>query len=644
MIITEEPATRLRKVRTDHRPADNYNARRKHATRDRPFIAWDGEGYNHDGRHHYALFGNSLGARVTKPSLTWKDCVLLLMDSPKEANHVIFAGTYDVVMMFRDTPVINAMLDGKTVILNGYKIVFRRGKYLKVTDMKARQTRILYDVFTFFRVSFVASCREYGVGTDEMLSAVEGMKSRRATFDGITDEVMTYMGRELDLLVELCDTLRERLALCNIYPAQWHGPGAVASAVLRVNHVGQAKGDYGDDFRVVAEAAYYGGRFEQFQRGSYFGPVYQYDIRSAYPAAMTHLPDLSKVQWMHVAGITDREFSPYGLYHVVCKHDKEAAHIGRLPHRGATGTIYFPPWANGWYWGVECQHIDARWIVEGWHPYGEGLRLRPFAFVSELYRQRAVLKAARQPQQLALKLALNSLYGKLAQSKGATFDHKGWRYPTFHEVVWAGWITAYTRRQINDAMHTIPPWDVIATETDSIFTVAPIDVPLSEGLGDWECTMAEGIRYIQSGVSLVLSDGEWHFKTRGFTVKPTVSEVEVWTRFITKGQPITVRQTRFGTDPRQRKFGEWYTMDRTLSLDGSAFEKRTHPDGCVQCASGDGFGDCLHPLRACPIPFQMSEPYRFMWREGDPSLADLAAELFSFTDDPISEMEYLTNK
>lgn len=644
MQVSDAPPERIRAVRSDHAPATNWAARRKRTNRERPFVAWDGEGYTVNGKHHYALFGNSLGARVTKPSLTWRDCITLLMESPKEANHVIFAGTYDVVMMFRDTPVIKSMLEGKAVIINGYKITFRRGKFLKVIDMRAKQTRILYDVFTFFRSSFVASCREYGVGSDDLLAAVESMKSKRAGFTGIDDEIAVYMGRELDLLVELCDTLRERLALCNIFPAQWHGPGAVASAVLRTNHIGAAKGVYDDVFRLQAESAYYGGRFEQFKRGSYFGTVYQYDIRSAYPAAMTHLPDLSAVTWEHRRQWAKYDVhNDYALYHVVCHRDEEAKHIGRLPHRNTLGTIYFPPWANGWYWGIECRHIPAEFRQDHWMPYGAGLKLRPFAFVAEQYRQRAILKKANQPQQLALKLALNSLYGKLAQSKGAEYTVHGWKYPTFHETVWAGWITAYTRQMINEAMHTVDPKYIIATETDSIFTWTPLDVPLSEALGDWELTLADGIRYIQSGVSLVLTGGEWHFKTRGFTVKPSVSEVDVWTKFIVEGKPITVRQTRFGTDVRQRKFGEWYTMDRTLSLDGSAMEKRTHDTKhCAACGGGVGFGNVLHPMTAQPIPFQPSEPYRFAWREALP-LVELAAELFSFTDDPITEMEYITS-
>jgi hypothetical protein len=154
-----------------------------------------------------------------------------------------------------------------------------------------------------FRVSFVKACQEYGVGDAELLAQVADMKLQRNDFQGITPEIETYMSQELDLLVDLCDNLRGRLAMANIYPAQWHGPGAIASAVLRTQKVGQAKGSYPDDFRLHAESAYYGGRFEQFQRGTYLGSVYQYDIRSAYPAAMDEptKPVRSRMGTLHKA-------------------------------------------------------------------------------------------------------------------------------------------------------------------------------------------------------------------------------------------------------------------------------------------------------------------------------------------------------
>jgi len=609
-----------------------------------PFIAWDGEGYNDSTGHHYSLFGNSLGARVEKPSLDWMDCIRLLMESPKEAYHVIYAGTYDVVMMFRNESCVAELLKGNPVRYKGYRLVYRKSKYLQVTDLSKKgtpeATRTLFDVFTFFRGSFVAACREYGVGDPETLAAVEEMKGQRNDFSGITPDIRIYMGRELSLLVQLCDNLRDRLALANIYPAQWHGPGAIAGEALRTHKVNKCRGIYDQEFRRSAESAYYGGRFEQFQRGTYLGPVYQYDIRSAYPAAMTHLPDLSQVTWHHTEKVTTHD--NYGLYRIACSNIPDHLGIGKLPHRNRYGTILFPTWAYGWYWGIECKDVPLRQRTEAYMPSGPGLAARPFAFVSEDYRQRAILKAANQPQQLALKLKLNSLYGKLAQSKGARKRADGsWHYPPFHEIVWAGWITAFTRAAISEAMHSVDPASIIACETDSVFSLEPLpSLTVGTGLGEWEYEVADGLRYIQSGVSLILKHGQWEFKTRGFTVHKSIREVSIWEKFLCENGTLRLKQTRFGTDPRVvSQFGKWYTQDRQLSLAGSPLEKRIHSD-CGKCSQGNSFGEAMHPMMIAYCQKGPSVPYRFVWREEQREQM-MIADLFTYDDDPELKTEYL---
>ena len=47
----------------------------------------------------------------------------------------------------------------------------------------------------------------------------------------------------------------------------------------------------------MAYRSYYGGRFEILKRG-FIGKGYLYDINSAYPYALTQIPDLSKGKWI----------------------------------------------------------------------------------------------------------------------------------------------------------------------------------------------------------------------------------------------------------------------------------------------------------------------------------------------------------
>jgi len=602
--------------------------------RSKAFIAYDGEGYTTpNGEHIYALFGNSLGARITG-SLNWRNCFPLMFAAPKNAHHVIFSGTYDVVMMFKDEELITRLLQGKPCYFDQYRVTYLRGKMLRVTDRERKETRTLYDVFSFFGKSFVKACEEY-LGNSNTLAEIADMKAKRSTFNStdIEGAVDEYMSKELTLLVELCEALRSRLAAVGIHPRQWHGPGAVASTVLRDKGIKGHKGSYSEEFRKYAEAAYYGGRFEQFQRGTYEGTVYQYDIRSAYPYAMSQLPSLANVIWQETG--PTKLVMPYGLYELdYVNPSPNYFDIGYLPHRSKAGNIYYPPhFQKGIYWGVEIPDHMFSSITRGWIP--NTIEGKPFDFVEEMYEERAKLKREGKPQQLALKLALNSLYGKLAQSKGAEMKGEQWAYPSFHEVVWAGLITAMTRKMISDALHSVDRSNIISTETDSIFSLVPLDLPLGEKLGNWDCEILEGVKYIQSGVCLVKKQGQWSFKTRGFTVKRQQNEVEIWNEFLTSNEPMRIKQTRFGTDPRQATFGKWFDTIHKLSIEGSKAGKRQHY-WCPNCDEGLTYADCLHWLSCPPIPYSDSFPYSFTWRkerEENP--------MEQVLNDPTAEMEYL---
>ena len=611
MQMAETTHTISRKTRSD-----KTGRKRDLAVLTKPFVGWDGEGYNVNGKHYYGLFGNSLGQTV-HGRLDWRACLRLLMESPNNAIHVIYSGTYDVVMMFRNMPQVLQLLHGEMVHIEQYRIHFLRGKMLRVTDRETKQTRTLYDVFSFFGSSFVKACQEY-LGNSPLLEEIAAMKEQRNEF---TESMMqdasieTYMNQELAMLVQLCEQLREMLAKVNITPSQWHGPGAVASSVLRANKIGECKGTYTPEFRRLAEAAYYGGRFEQFQRGRANGTVYQYDIRSAYPNAMRHLVDLSETEWVRYDGSPANELPMDALVHVRY-HPKERDYRspGWLPHRSRNGSIYFPDWVDGWYWNVEVPDHLQPYITQYYYPERPRL-VYPFRFVEAMYEQRAKLKAAKQPHQLALKLALNSLYGKVAQSRGARMKDGEWQYPTYHESVWAGFITAYTRRMIAEALHTVPFESLISTETDSVLSLEPLPtLELGGSLGDWEMTTLEDMVYLQSGVALYKLNGEWKFKTRGFTMRKVGDILHVWESLLREeGVPtLTVEQTRFVTDPRQKNFGQWVVGQHRLTLGGNPLEKRIH----IPCEVCDvkSMADALHPLTVPPIPIAESTPYAFLWR------------------------------
>lgn len=255
-----------------------------------------------------------------------------------------------------------------------------------------------------------------------------------------------------------------------------------------------------------------------FRLGRFKGPVYGIDINSAYPAAIANLPSLSEGYWRKVEAPS--EIVEFGIYHVKLNvTSMPVTQPGPLFHRDSRHNISFPWSAEGWYWSPEIKVAkqaagNSLEIIEGWEYVG--WESRPFGFVKDMYEQRKEMKAKKQGSQLALKLALNSLYGKMAQRVG--WEHTG-SAPKWHQLEWAGYVTSMTRAKLYAVMCRIPYDQLIAVETDGIYTTmtpAELGITDSKELGQWEATEYRQAMYIQSGVYFMENmDGTWTSKYRG---------------------------------------------------------------------------------------------------------------------------------
>jgi hypothetical protein len=595
---------------------------------DKKFIAWDGEGYSDDaGDHHYYLFGNSLGKYVSGNSLSANACFDLLIASPKQ-NHinVIFAGGYDMVMMIHKWPqnVVERILKGKPTWYSGYRVEYFKGKYLKLSNGK--RSCVLYDVFTFFGTSFVNACREY-LGDSEDLQRIAEVKLQRDNFtlDSLETLVIPYWQQELKYLVQLCNILRRRLHDADIYPRQWHGPGAVASTILRAKGIGAHKGETGEAIQEASRHAYFGGRFEQHKVGFYGGTVHQYDIRSAYPHAITRLPSLAAMKWRHYTA--PKKVNEYGVYRISYKGDPSKP--SPFPWRHPSRRIFYPSViTDSWYWGIEILSAmnNAQGTVtvhEGYVPTGTYQDL-PFQWIRTMYDDRARMKREGNPTQLALKLGMNSIYGKLAQSKGARFRNGQWELPRYHQLEWAGWITAATRAKIYEAMMRAGN-SLIAVETDAVYTTSPIaGMNIGEDLGQWEHEQSDAILYVQSGVYFKNKGGNWKLKSRGF--EPRNHTFDQWINVMHQlpsnpDAAVTQRLRRFGTVPSHVTFAKWYETERTaniLTMDS----KRVHiADVCSACHREESLAESLHDLYVPEWLLELdtpSHPHSLPWVDNEP--------------------------
>jgi len=420
---------------------------------------------------------------------------------------------------------------------NKYKPVFERNKVtgkseaVMVTgpDGITRQkmvinwqlSMVIYDTFGFFQASFVKALESY-MGKDyKGLAFIESMKKKRSMFTHADkEEIREYCKQECIMLVDLLNNLRDCFEKAGLHLTRWDGAGAAAAALLKTQGVKEHKAVTSQEVTSAAQYAYAGGRIETIQYGHIplvydengipIPQVWHYDIKSAYPYAMTHLPSLADGTWYHhvkrsvLTPNFVKKHSLFTLYRIEWDFKKEMP-LYPFFFRNEVGSILFPKDGAGWVWGPELQaaldhssHDDIK-ILEA-YTFQPSTKAKPFAFLPELFTQRAIWKREGNGAEKALKLAINSLYGKLAQRIGYTpRGSDKVEPPPYHQIEWAGFITSYTRATLYRAAMRNPQ-AIIAIATDGIFSTQNLELEEGEELGAWEKEIHPGMTQVTSGV------------------------------------------------------------------------------------------------------------------------------------------------
>ena len=153
---------------------------------------------------------------------------------------------------------------------------------------------------------------------------------------------------------------------------------------------------------------------------------------------------------------------------------------------------------------------------------------RPYAFIPELYEERARLRR-EEPGNVAeqnIKLCLNSLSGKAAQSIGGSETD-----PPRSACPWyAAATTAGTRRRVMEAALQ-NPHAIVQSSTDGVVSEEPLNLDIGERLGQWEAKrVAPGTPsvFLQSGLYTYRTEDEKlpTVKTRG--MKRNYETQEEW--------------------------------------------------------------------------------------------------------------------
>jgi len=629
-ILAELEGTPLVDTRTGNRHKEGYVAPNKYTrakkeevskwTR-RVIVAWDGEGANLDtGEHVYNLLANSNGDYIINLDglSTIEVFNFFLYNSNDRDINVIFGGSYDINMILRDVPRDQLQILWSTgmVYWKGFQIMWASRKKFTVKQVGKGKNKsfVLWDVIGYFQSSFVVACEKW-LGDLDVLKDIQEMKLKRSEFKSEDIEsIVEYNKKECILLVLLMDRLFASLDEAEVELKRYDGAGSIAAALLLKNNVQLYKGTIPSEVNRYAQYAYSGGRIEAIKCGTTTKqtPIYQYDINSAYPYACISLPSYVGATWLkesHWDGSTNS---------LVCVkyHYKKEAPFYPLWYRDTHGSICYPRYGYGVYWGAEVENL--------YKYYEEGIDFeiewsinctladdtKPFNFIVDLFELRKKFKERGSMASESLKLGLNSIYGKLVQQAG--YKNSTGRIPTYHQLLWGGQITAATRARMFDAAMQDPS-NIISFATDAVFSTKPLDLPLGKELGEFDYKEYTGITIVQAGVYFLQNGDEWNEKYRGFD-KGSLERnkiVECWRT----GEQYEAKLTRFvglGSAIMATDFNIWRTWRTdTRKLD-------INPTGKRISGSRTDYHNGLRDTKARPniTSEVISEPYALQWVDG----------------------------
>jgi hypothetical protein len=465
----------------------------------------------------------------TGQHLRTEELLDFICDEPPGSILVGFAFGYDVTMILRDLPEAQQkrLFEPKVfgqghspyVWFKNFDIDYLPKNYLKVkrveivrdengnekrVPVKGSQ-RIIYETFGFFQKSFLKVLQEFDVGTEADRERIASNKNRRGDFTGIEKEEREYCALECLYLAELMEKLRGYCEEAGIRPRSWSGAGKLASA-LHAKFDTPKKAALSDlvpkEVEAFANLAYYGGRFEITRTGQVDEPVYEYDLKSAYPAAMPRLPCLTHGEWVatrdgDLLAETDSLFVASVKFKAKPASRENYGQLGGFPVRSKEGHLYWPLEGAGVYWSPEIRSAEKLGFKcrfkEGWI-YQSRCDCTPFTWVNELYEYRRAIGSSGPGY--PIKLGINSLYGKLAQRKGNG---------AYQSMIWAGLITAHTRAALNLAVaQSVAEFGhgrILMLATDAVYSLDPLhDLDIGQGLGQWECDTLPGLFIVQPGL------------------------------------------------------------------------------------------------------------------------------------------------
>ncbi len=551
-------------------------------TKPRRWVGIDGEGIGRKP-HRYTLLACSDGDYIeNRKGLSTEQCLEFLLGiGTRDVRLCGYYLSYDWTMILKDMPnrklykLLRPELRQREgggfewIKWNGYRLHFlAHAMWIKRRDSRSI---VVWDLGRYYQGPFVEALKAWDIAP-EVQAHIAAMKAKRSVFTWRQrNSIRKYCLAECEALAELAGCLENAHDEAGIKPRGWHGPGSTAGALLARHNISEMRGVQPPEVTAAASIAFFGGRAEIACSGKVSRPVYAYDITSAYPFHASSLPCLEHGRWTRSRSERVLENAAHAL--VYGEIDRIGADWGALPVRLSNGSIVFPSGgASGFWWRDEWLNArrwpNSRLRFQYAYVLRSECECKPFNFIPELFAERLRVGKNTGAGKI-MKLALNSLYGKLAQSVGSG---------QYSSRVWAGMITSGTRAQVLDLMRDHKRMDsVLMVATDGVFSTEERETGPVQ-LGGWERTdHASGMTLVRPGIYWT---GEGKLRARGVgrdaldeartlladALDSGADRVALPSRTAFGGARLTVYALRDGSMRRSPHYGQWHPIPTRVSL------------------------------------------------------------------------------
>jgi hypothetical protein len=401
-------------------------------------------------------------------------------------------------------------------------------KFLRVRAGSQRFT--IYDLAQFYNMSLAKAARDFlgeekgdpGVAWDELLDALVHSPEKR-------QRIIDYCMLDARLVERLADQTRGKFSKIGV---PFENPVSCASLSYRVfkQHLDF---DIPREINEAGRESFRGGMIECLRAGR-FAKAWYIDLRSAYPSAICDLGSPPKL-WIPIERGRVRKDAAYASIECTV-HVPRHWRKGWFPYVPVRGGLLFYPvgrWRT-WLDLYTYRHVEKLGLVDKVHGGVQGVGYssdRPF--VSDIERLFAE-RAKDSQKKWAVKIILNSLYGKFAETIDYRLPACDWadladltklnlafenreRFTDHTNFFMAGEVTARTRWRL---LEDLKPADVISYATDGVFLRRlPVGLDFGEQLGQW--SPPEQVRdlvVVGSGVycyrALNPKTGQWEAQNR----------------------------------------------------------------------------------------------------------------------------------